>query len=60
MATMAAATKPTAAAKKSPLTAEKVGAIFVLLEAFGNSRTVMNANATRYPGPVLTKLCYRT
>jgi myosin-18 len=48
LAQTAAASRPNA--KKpvtSPLTSEKVNAIFVLLEAFGNSRTVMNANATR-------------
>lgn len=30
------------------LTPEKVQAAFILLEAFGNSRTIMNANATRF------------
>ena len=55
LAATAAASRPNS--KKpvtSPLTSEKVNAMFVLLEAFGNSRTVMNANATRFV--TLTKL----
>ena len=45
----AAAASKTSTKKSTPslLTVDKVNAIFVLLEAFGNSRTVMNANATR-------------
>ena len=40
---------PSSSSSTAPvLSTEKVQAIFTLLEAFGNSRTVMNANATRY------------
>ena len=37
------------ASNASPvLSCEKVAAVFTLLEAFGNSRTIMNSNASRY------------
>ena len=38
---------PSSSSTAPVLSTEKVQAIFTLLEAFGNSRTVMNANATR-------------
>lgn len=34
--------------QEKSLTSEKLTAVFNLLEAFGNARTVMNANATRF------------
>ena len=44
----AATAQPHSSSSAPVLSQEKVSAIFVLLEAFGNSRTIMNANATRF------------
>lgn len=48
MVSMSTGSKSSKKQGLSLLTQDKTAAMFLLLEAFGNSRTIMNANATRF------------